>query len=205
MENSFYSPTFLIYKEVCVLRAVTWVLGSSHNLKDRCLSCQRVESPLEDLQLAVEDSGLCTPLLITHWLKLVTCPSIMGGARSALPPLPGWALHSAVGNPHDSHTSANLNPLPCFLEPFLPAPSPSLIELVQLVPKPLACIANIALPSRGFVKWMRVSVSSWPVRTSRTCCLIHSSEHSAQHIRCLINEVFMEWINEHGLVTMWKR
>ena len=81
---------------------------------------------------------------------------------------------------------------PCFLEPFLPAPSHSLIELVQLVPKPLACIANIALPSRGFVKWMRVSVSSWPVRTSRTCRLIHSSEHSAQHIRCLINEVFME-------------
>ena len=81
---------------------------------------------------------------------------------------------------------------PCFLEPFLPAPSHSLIELVQLVPKPLACIANIALPSCGFVKWMRVSVSSWPVRTSRTCRLIHSSEHSAQHIRCLINEVFME-------------
>ena len=81
---------------------------------------------------------------------------------------------------------------PCFLEPFLPAPSHSLIELVQLVPKPLACIANIALPSRGFVKWMRVSVSSWPVRTSRTCHLIHSSEHSAQLIRCLINEVFME-------------
>ena len=78
MENSFYSPTFLIYKEVCVLRAVTWVLGSSHNLKDRCLSCQRVESPLEDLQLAVEDSGLCTPLLITHWLKLVTWPQHHG-------------------------------------------------------------------------------------------------------------------------------
>ena len=156
MEKSFYSPAFLVYKEVCALRAVTWVLGSSHNLKDCCLLCPREESPLEELQGAVEDAGLCTPPLTTHWLKLVTWPQHPGRGRKCPSSPAGWALPSAVGSPPESRTNANLNPLPCFLESFLPAPSPSLIELVQLVPKPLACISSIALPSRGFVKWMRV-------------------------------------------------
>ena len=73
-----------------------------------------------------------------------------------VPFLPCWVSSAFCSGQHppESRTNANLNP--CFLESFLPAPSPSLIELVQLVPKPLACISSIALPSRGFVKWMRV-------------------------------------------------
>lgn len=189
MENSF-TPYVLVYKEVCLEGSYLGSWEQPHF--QRLLFVMPVgRKPSRGSSAQADDSGLCTPLLTTHCLKLVTWPQHRGEGPEV--PFPPCQAEPALcsGQPHDNHTRANLNPPPCFLEPFLPAlPLPDRVD--PPCSKAPEVHASIALPSRGFVKWMRISVSSWPVRTSRTQASYPQVLNSAQHIRCLINEVFME-------------